>query len=191
MYLLLLILKYKPVYMRLIFILLASFFFSATFGQVPSASKIMNQARTEASASGKNIFIIFHASWCIWCHRMDSAMNEPEMKPLFEKNYIIKHLTVLESDNKKNLENPGAEEMLNEYHGKDQGIPFWLIFDKNGKLLADSRIPNPDGSGGSNTGCPAQPDEVAYFIKVLKNTSSLKDLELNRIKTRFLRIGER
>jgi hypothetical protein len=42
---------------------------------------------------------------------------------------------------------------------------------------------------GNNVGCPAQPDEVAYFIKVLKKTSDLTDAQLEMIRKRFLKIG--
>ena len=62
-----------------------------------------------------------------------------------------------------------------------------MIFDNNGKLLADSKL-RPDGGGletGDNTGCPASEKEVAHFIKVLKQTSSLNDTDLSVIKERF------
>ncbi len=153
--------------------------------QPPSATEIMNEAKKESAASGKNILVIFHASWCGWCHKMDTAMNEPAMKPLFEKNYVIKHLTVLESPNKKALENPGADAMLEKYHGKEGGIPFWLIFDKNGKLLADSREVKADGTVGENVGCPASEAEVNHFANVLKKSSKLTDLQIAMIKERF------
>lgn len=170
--------------MKLIFSVLLLIFSSAMYAQPASSDVIMDAAKDEAAASGKNIFVIFHASWCIWCHRMDSAMNEAALKPLFDKNYVIKHLTVLESPQKKSLENPGAEAMLEKYHGKDGGIPFWLIFDKDGNLLADSRAPQADGSK-SNVGCPATEQEVEYFAGVLKETSSLNSEQIAAIKERF------
>ena len=74
-----------------------------------------------------------------------------------------------ESRDKKNLENPGADELRTKYHGDDEGIPFWLIFDKDGNLLADSQI-EPKGASldtkGENIACPATEKEVAYFIEV-------------------------
>jgi hypothetical protein len=94
---------------------------------------------------------------------------------------------VYESKGKENLENPGALDLLKKYKGDEKGIPYWLIFDKNGKLLADSKL-RPDGGGletGDNTGCPANEKEVAHFVKVLKETSSLKDDELSVIEKRF------
>ena len=100
--------------------------------------------------------------------------------PLIEKNYIITHLTVHESPAKKNMENPGAMELMNKYGGADQGLPYWLVFDKKGTLLANSQY-----KPGENAGCPASAEEVAYFITVLQKTSSLNKEELEVIKNRF------
>ena len=110
--------------------------FSTAFSQsVPSASDVMNKAKVEASAQHKNIFVIFHASWCVWCHSMDSTMAEEALKPLFTDNYVIKHLTLDESKGKEHLENPGAAAFRAKYDGDKRGIPFWLIFDAKGNLF--------------------------------------------------------
>jgi thioredoxin-related protein len=157
-----------------------------------SADAILSAALQEAARDHKNVFIIFHASWCGWCHRMDTAMNDPLCKKFFQDNFVIRHLVVLESKDKVQLENPGAEAMRLKYHGKDQGIPFWLIFDKDGKLLADSKI-RKAGQGpeeGQNSGCPAAEQEVAYFIDVLKQTSRLSPGQEEIIRKRF-RANER
>lgn len=156
---------------------------------VPSADEVLQSAYKEAAATKKNVFIIFHASWCGWCHKMDTAMNDAVCKKMFDDNYVIRHLTVKESKNKKDLENPGADAFLAKHHGDEQGIPFWLVLDKNGNLLADSKIRKP-GEGpekGDNIGCPAEPAEVEAFIDVLKKTSALKDSQLQIIRTRFLK----
>lgn len=155
-----------------------------------SANDILKEAKLEAAKTHKNVFVIFHASWCIWCHRMDSAMNDPKIKSFFDKNYVIRHLTVDESKDKKDLENPGASELRDQYHGDGQGIPFWFILDKDGKLLADSRIVDANGNIGNSVGCPAEPQEVNYFIEVLKKSSSLNDGDLKLIHDRFSKIKQ-
>jgi hypothetical protein len=95
---------------------------------------------------------------------------------------------VYESKEKKKLENPGALELLTKYHGNDDGIPYWLIFDKNGNILADSQI-RPPGANmdikGKNSGCPASEEEVKYFVMVLKKTSALNAQQLAQIEERF------
>jgi len=153
-----------------------------------SADEIMKEAFGEAVKENKKVFIMFHASWCGWCHKMDASMDDPLCKKFFDDNFVIRHLVVMESKGKENLENPGAMDMLTAYNGKDEGIPFWLIFDKNEKFITDSRMPAPadkPGSKSQNTGCPANKGEVDFFIDVLKKTTSLKNDELEIIRTRF------
>lgn len=154
----------------------------------PSADEIMKDAYQQAAKENKNVFVIFHASWCVWCHRMDSSMNDASCKKYFDDNYVIRHMTVDESKDKKNLENPGADEFRNKYGGKDLGIPYWLIFDPKGELLADSRIRmdgNVNSTPGDNSGCPAVEKEVDYFIKVLKQTSKLDASDEAAVRKRF------
>ena len=160
---------------------------SAAQQSPPSATAILKEACATAAKEKKNVFIIFHASWCGWCHKMDKSMGDPSCKQFFEDNYVIRHLVVDESKDKKNLENPGADELREKYHGKGLGIPFWLVFDPNENMLSDSRMRKPkDGPAeGDNIGCPANKDEVEYFIGILKKTSSLTDAELEIIKKRF------
>lgn len=116
-------------------------------------------------------------------------MNDPSVKKFFDDNFVVRHLVVNESGEKKKLENPGAEEMKKEYNGNEMGIPYWLIFDKDAKLLADARM-RQEGQGpneGDNCGCPATKNEVEYFIKVLRATTELNEDQLQLIEKRFRR----
>ena len=155
---------------------------------VASADEVMKAAYQKAATENKNVLLMFHASWCVWCHRMDSSINDPSCRNFFDENFIVEHLTVDESKDKKNLENPGADEMRKKYGGDGLGIPYWLIFDKKGKLLADSRVredANVKSKPGDNSGCPASEKEVAYFIKVLKKTSNMNAAQEAAITKRF------
>jgi thiol-disulfide isomerase/thioredoxin len=152
-----------------------------------SANDMFKQACDEAAASNKKVFVIFTASWCGWCHRMDNSMVDEVCKKYFDENFVVIHFVVDESPEKKELETAGAPEFRTKYHGDGQGIPFWLVFDKDGKLLADSKM-RKEGEGpekGQNSGCPANEPEVVYFIDVLKKTTSLKEDELQTIYKRF------
>jgi thioredoxin-related protein len=176
---------------RISFFLLISLLATVVQAQpVPTADKLLKDAMQRAGREHKNVFIIFHASWCGWCHRMDSIMNSPACKKLFNDNYVIEHITVMESKNNKSRENAGGEEMIKKYNGEGQGIPFWLVFDAKGNLLADSQI-RPNGAAlttkGENTGCPARKDEVAHFVKVLKKTSSLNATQLAVVEKNFVK----
>lgn len=155
----------------------------------PSADAVVKEATAKAAKGKKKVFIIFHASWCGWCHKMDTAMADASCGKAFTDNYEIRHITVMENaPAKKADENPGGMELLTKYHGDKGGIPFWVILDAKGELLADSRMPGKDGNP-ANVGCPAQPAEVAYFINVLKKTSKMKPAELDAVQTRFAKIA--
>ncbi|MBL0357409.1 MAG: thioredoxin family protein [Chitinophagaceae bacterium] len=169
-------------------LLLACLFFFAAGGfaqqKIPDVKEVLNAACKMAAAERKNILLIFHASWCGWCRKMDSSINNKACKKLFADNYVIIHLTVHESGKKKNTENKGAEELLKQYKAFDSGLPFWVVLDKDGKLLKDSFLKNANGPS-SIIGCPASEKEVAAFVQILKATSSLTDKELAVIEGIF------
>jgi thioredoxin-related protein len=154
-----------------------------------SSEEIMKEAFTSAKKQNKKVMVMFHASWCGWCHKMDTSLNDASVKKFFDDNFVIRHLVVFESKGKNDLENPGALEILEKYGSKDEGIPFWLIFDKEEKFLFDSRMPATVNGTEKlvNTGCPATKEEVNYFIEVLKKTTDLKEDQLEIIRTRFRR----
>ena len=115
-------------------------------------------------------------------------MNDSSIKYFFTDNYVIEHLVVKESKKNKNLENPGALEMLKNHGGEASGIPYWLIFDSHGNLMSDSKMVINDLvliGKRSNIGCPGTKDEVNSFIYKLKETSNLNDDELTLVTKRF------
>ncbi len=174
----------RPLFLLFLFSLLSA----SPFAQqaIPTADEVMKEAVTLAAKDNKKVFIIFHASWCGWCRKMDASMNDASCKQLFDDNFIIRHLTVYESPGKKHLENPGAEELNKKFGGDGQGLPYWLIFDDKGDLLADSKMKKPGKEKeGDNTGCPASKEEVGYLIEVLKSVTALTPEELETINTRF------
>ncbi|SDD48577.1 Thioredoxin-like [Mucilaginibacter pineti] len=163
---------------------------ASTFAQTtpPSSSDVLTKAYAQASKENKKVILIFHASWCGWCKKMEASLNDPSCKQLFDNNYVIATLDVLEQPEKKNLENPGSTEALAKFHGEKSGLPFWLVLDDKGKVLGDSQM-RPQGASldtpGENVGCPAQENEVAFFTQLLKSTSKLTDADLTVIGKRF------
>lgn len=178
-------------YYSVLFVLMSFFMVKPVSSQqsVKQTNDVLQDAYQKAAAENKNVFLMFHASWCGWCHELDSSLNHPTVKVIFDRNYVTAHLTVYESKEKKELENPGALEFLTRYKGNDLGIPYWIILDKNGKWLADSQI-RPDGADynhvGENVGCPASKEEVNHFVKVLSKTATFNASELAAIEKRFL-----
>ena len=156
--------------------------------QPESTDVLLNKAYKQAKKEKKNVFVIFHASWCGWCKKLDASINDPACSDYFSKSYVFVHLTVNEAKDKKNLENPGAVDLFNKYTGGKSGIPFFLIYNKKGVLIADSNI-RKEGEGldkpGSNMGCPASAEEVAAFVEVLKKTSKISESEIAAVTERF------
>lgn len=174
-------------------IFLAAFFIlmsGAAFSQeTPEpATKVLEKAYKQAAKEKKNVFVIFHASWCGWCKKMEASINDPSCSAYFQKSYVFVHLTVLERGDLKKTENPGADAMFKKYAGENAGIPFFLIYDKKGTLLADSQI-RKEGDGldkpGQNMGCPAADEEVAAFVGILKKTSKITDAETAAVTEKF------
>ena len=165
--------------LKLLMLCLTILFIQQSVAQ-EKASTILKDAYKQARIENKNVFVIFHASWCGWCKKMDNKMNHDSCKEFFDKNYVVTHLVVKESKNNKHLENPGALDLLTKHKGEKSGIPFWLIFNNNGKLLEDSL-----DSIGKNIGCPATEREVAEFVSILRKTSDLSDDELKIIAKLF------
>ena len=146
------------------------------------AQTIMAEAYKKATETNKKVLLIFHASWCGWCKKMDAAIQDETCQAFFNENFVIVHLTVDESAKKAYLENEGAANLRDTYGGKGLGLPYWAFLDNAGKVLGDARMPN-----GYNTGCPANKEEVQALITILQKTTTLSAKNLEIISTRFLK----
>lgn len=147
----------------------------------PAAKTIVADAQQKAKKQRKPVFVMFHASWCGWCKRLEAVMDRPEFKKMFEANYQIVTLDVMEGDDKKvKLENPGGIDFMKEWGGEKSGLPFYVFLDDKGKKLADSNVM----PKGQNIGYPGAPEEIEAFIELLKKTSSRwKTADLTKLKT--------
>ena len=145
------------------------------------ADDILKVALKDAKDTGKNVFLIFHASWCSWCKRLEKAMQSDELKKIFEDNYLITHLDVDEHGEDKiiQFENPGGKDIMKKLGGEKSGLPFYAFLDATGNKLADSNVmptKNP------NIGYPGSAEEIEAFGKLLKvSAKNLSDEKFNMI----------
>ncbi|MEO7445981.1 MAG: thioredoxin family protein [Ferruginibacter sp.] len=152
------------------------------------AEKVMYAAYNQAAAENKSVLLMFHASWCGWCKKMDASLNDESIKKYITDNFIITHLTVDERGDKLPWNNPGADDLRKTFHAETAGLPFWVILDRKGSVLADSYTRKPGqtmNEPGQNIGCPASEVEVQAFITALRKTTSLNETALTAIYSRF------
>lgn len=152
----------------------------------PAAKELISKAQKSAADSKRNVFVSFHASWCGWCHKMESVFKQDEIRVIMDRHFVIVNLDVLENDGKKALENPGSLEVLKAAGGAEQGIPYFYISDPKGKVLINSIMPADGAKKASNVGCPYEPAEIAFFVKMLKKGAPrITDAELALVKIAF------
>ncbi len=138
----------------------------------PSAEGLIDAAKRKAAPANKAVFVRFTASWCGWCHRMQSVLDSPSVKPIWSKYFESVAVVVLENGDKKPLENPGGAALMEAQGGKDQGIPYFFFVDaKTGKTIVNSLMPAAEGKKPSNVGCPYAPEEIAFFMKLLEKAA--------------------
>jgi thioredoxin-related protein len=133
----------------------------------PSADTLIDAAVKTAKSQNKIVLVHFGASWCVWCRHLDEMIQGPELGKLFADHFVIVHLTVQESDDRKQLENPGADQLLAREGAGNSGVPVFMFFDQTGKKIADS-LALPDRA---NIGYPASPEEIQAFAGILDKTT--------------------
>jgi thioredoxin-related protein len=133
----------------------------------PSAEVVLANTLKQSEGQKKSAMVIFHASWCGWCHKLDDALKSKTLKPIMDKYFITTHLTVLESKEKKADENVGADTLMKKWGGEQSGLPFYTFLDAKGKKIADSNaMPK-----NQNIGYPGAPEEIEAFMGILKRAA--------------------
>jgi thioredoxin-related protein len=176
----------------LVFILLISPFVVAT-PKPPKADQVLADAKAKASEQHKSIFLIFGASWCPECHTLDSFLDEPAIRAIFEKYFVIAHLSAYEElAGHANLNNPGSDKLMIKFGGVaatgEAGFPYLVILDESGSPRITSNRPVKENPAGESIGFPTQPEEIAWFLTMLKTgVPSLAAEEVLAIKLRLRR----
>jgi thioredoxin-related protein len=157
----------KPIHSR---ILILVFLFCAIFANAQTADKLLGDAQSQASEQHKNVFLIFSASWCGPCHQLDRFLQNSAMKPVVDKYFVTVHVHIDEAK-KPELNTPGGDELLKKLAAKEphtSGVPFLIFLDPTGKPIVNSDRPVAGQATGNNIGYPVAPEEIVWFMEMLK-----------------------
>lgn len=98
-------------------------------------------AKTKAAAANKNILLVFSGSdWCVPCMHLDKAVwPSEEFKAAADKNWILLRADFLQKKGEPEPVNVNDMKMiLTEKYNRDGFFPYFVMLDKNGKVLAKS-----------------------------------------------------
>jgi len=159
----------------------------------PRAEQMLATAESEAVAQHKVIFLVFGASWCAPCREMGAFLDDPEIRPILEKYFVLVSFHVFEERGKHpDLNNPGAAKLVADFGGESGGVPFLVFLDAQGQLLINSNRPVKRKPNGENIGYPALPVEIDWFMTMLQKTlPSLAKADARTIETWLRRVSPR
>jgi len=150
------------------------------------ADQVLTAAETAAADQDKNVWVIFGASWCVWCRQLDKFINEPDIQPILDRRFVIAHLTVDEHGDKASLDNPGGDAAKRRLGGSNAGLPFFAFLDPAGNVLINSNRPLA-GKPDANIGFPSAPEEVDWFMMMLHRAAPQLGADQTRLIEERLR----
>jgi uncharacterized protein YyaL (SSP411 family) len=164
-------------------VLLFKFSMSGQTAAPDSAQTVVHAAVLKAQSSKVNVLLIFHATWCSWCKRLETAFSDSTIKPIIDKNYIVAMLDVKERGEKvQTFENPGGQKFLSDFGGDKSGLPFIVFLNGKGKMIANSNVMPKE----QNIGYPGSIEEIDAFVMLLKKTAPrITNKQLDDMKDYF------
>ena len=104
---------------------------------------------------------------------------------------MIARLDVQEHGDKASLETPGGTALAAQLGAKDSGLPFFVFLDERGEMIANSYRPVPGKPHGANIGHPMEPEEVDYFMVMLRKAVPTLSPEDTQLIENYLRHQKR
>ena len=130
----------------------------ADHGDGSNGNTLLAAALARARAGGKNVLLVFHASWCGPCFLLHQFLNDPQVKPLVGANCVVVEEDVFEHG-RNGWENPGAHSLFQKYGGR-HAIPFWAVLTPGGRKIGDSIY------GKETMGMPGAGPQERYFLRL-------------------------
>jgi hypothetical protein len=104
-----------------------------------------------------------------------------------EKYFVPAWLTVQENADKTPLNTPGGEEVMARLGGKDAGLPFFAFLNAKGDSIVNSLRPVAGKPKPENIGHPFQPEEVDWFIVMVKKAAPSMPPDETKVLEEWLR----
>lgn len=154
----------------------------ALVAQSETADVLFAHAKAVAQHEHKGILLVFSASWCGPCKLFERFLEDPQMKSITEKTFVIQRIDVGErKGDSRHTDTPGGVKLRSAFGAvQEPGFPFLVMTDENGKPIVNSYR---NGDTASNVGYPASPEEIDWYIEMLKRaapTLSSADLRATR-----------
>jgi len=133
----------------------------------------------QAGKENKAVFVSVGAEWCGWCTKLDELLANEVIAPVVQKHFVV---LKLDQDKVEGTEAFRAANALD----RSKGIPWYAALDGTGKVIATS-----DAKADGNTGYPARPEEIDWFIGVVKRAAPGMDAaDLAKVDAEIRRIGK-
>ena len=131
------------------------------------AEQLLADSLMNAAAEDKHVLVRVGTPYCGWCNVLAQFVQDHES--LFATDYVDIKIDTTRMTN-------GEQAAARLAPKKSGGVPWMVILDASGKQLASSHGP------GGNIGYPYQPNEIAHFITMLRDTRKrLTEADLDAI----------
>lgn len=141
------------------------------------AEQLLADALTTAASGNRRVLVRVGTPDCGWCKVLAQFVQDHEQ--LFATDYVDLKIDTMRMNN--------GEQVAARLHpnGSGGGVPWMVILAPSGEVLTSSFGP------AGNIGYPYLPEEIAYFISMLRDTRhnltddnlSLIEADLNRYRT--------